>query len=150
MAYQDLAQKLESLQAQKKAIRDKADAEIAAVKKGLAEKQAALRANERRLRAKTLKTQKQQDDHAKILIGVAMRTATMAENLHADNWQDKYRDPAPEPLSEEQRRRAQIQRAIRLNQNEGLEPTPRLLALADRYIKGEIDLDEYTQTIHGW
>jgi hypothetical protein len=74
----------------------------------------------------------------------------MAENLHADNWQDKYRDPAPEPLSEEQRRRAQIQRAIRLNQNEGLEPTPRLLALADRYIKGEIDLDEYTQTIHGW
>jgi hypothetical protein len=72
MAYQDLAQKLESLQAQKKAIRDKADAEIAAVKKGLAEKQAALRANERRLRAKTLKTQKQQDDHAKILIGVAM------------------------------------------------------------------------------
>ena len=65
-------------------------------------------------------------------------------------WQDKYHNPGPEPLSEEQRRRALIQHAIRLNQNEGLEPTPRLLALADRYIKGEIELDEYTRTIHNW
>jgi len=58
-------------------------------------------------------------------------------------------DPAPEPLSEDGRR-ALIQRAIRLNQNEGLEPTPRLLALADRYIMGAISLEQYTETIHGW
>lgn len=74
----------------------------------------------------------------------------MADSLQNDSWKNKYRDTVPKPLSEEQRRRALIQHAIRLNQNEGLEPTPRLIALAERYIKSEIDLDEYTQTIRGW
>jgi hypothetical protein len=52
--------------------------------------------------------------------------------------------------AESEQRRAQMERVIRLNQSEGLDPTPRLLALADRYIAGEIGLDEYTSTIHGW
>jgi hypothetical protein len=54
------------------------------------------------------------------------------------------------PAAESERRRTQITRAIRLNQNEGLDPTPRLLALADRYIAGELSLDEYTSTIRSW
>jgi len=53
-------------------------------------------------------------------------------------------------VTESERRRGLMDYAIRLNQNEGLDPTPRLLALADRYVAGEISLDEYTSTIDSW
>lgn len=103
MDYQDLTKRLEALQEQKKAIREKADAEIAAVKKELAQKQASLKANERRLRAQTLKAQKRRDDHAKILNGVAIIASCQKSPEATKKWQDFlsefYRD-APEKLSE--------------------------------------------------
>jgi uncharacterized membrane protein len=57
-----------------------------------------------------------------------------------------------EGISQEERarRRASVQRAIRLNQSEGLEPTERLLALDERYIAGEIDFEEYTRIALNW
>ena len=103
MAYQDLSKKLESLQAQKRAIRDKADAEIAAVKKELAEKQAALKANERRLRAQTIKAQKKRDDHAKILNGVAIIASSQKSPESTKKWQDflhEFYNDSPAKLSE--------------------------------------------------
>jgi hypothetical protein len=60
-----------NLEAQKKALKEQAAQEIAAVRKALAEKTAALKANERRLRANSVRDQKKRDNHAKILLGVA-------------------------------------------------------------------------------
>jgi hypothetical protein len=57
-----------------------------------------------------------------------------------------------EEISQEERtrRRAFVQRALRLNQSEGLEPTDRLLALTERYISGEIDFEECASVLRGW
>jgi hypothetical protein len=67
-----MAKRLEEIEAQKKALKEKAAAEIAAVKKMLADKTAFLKAAERRIRAQSVKEKKKRDDHAKILLGVAM------------------------------------------------------------------------------
>jgi hypothetical protein len=66
------AKTLAELEAQKKTIKEQAAAEIAAVRKSLAEKTAALKASERRLRAVDIREKKKRDNHAKIVIGVAM------------------------------------------------------------------------------
>ncbi len=66
-----MANSLEELEARKRAIKEKAAAEIAAVRKELADKLAKQKAAERRLRAQTIKAQKKRDDHAKIILGVA-------------------------------------------------------------------------------
>lgn len=63
---------IQELEAQKKAIRDAATAEVAAIRKATAEKVAALKSSERRLRALDIREQKRRDNHAKILVGVAM------------------------------------------------------------------------------
>lgn len=63
---------LQELEAQKKAIKEAAAAEVAAVRKATAEKIATLKANERRLRAESVRDQKKRENHAKILVGVAM------------------------------------------------------------------------------
>ena len=63
---------LQELEAQKKAIREAAAAEVAAIRKAVAAKVAALKSNERRLRAIDVRDQKRRDNHAKILVGVAM------------------------------------------------------------------------------
>jgi hypothetical protein len=57
-----------------------------------------------------------------------------------------------EGISQEERtrRRAFVQRAIRLNQSEGLEPTERHRALTERYISGEISFEECSCAIRGW
>jgi hypothetical protein len=60
------------LEAQKKAIRESAAAEIEAIRKSAATKVAALKSSERRLRALDIREQKRRDNHAKILVGVAM------------------------------------------------------------------------------
>jgi len=60
------------LEAQKKAIKDAAAAEVAAIRKATAEKVAALKASERRLRALDIREQKKRENHAKIVVGVAM------------------------------------------------------------------------------
>jgi hypothetical protein len=66
------AKTLQELEAQKKAIKEAAAAEIAAIRKSTAERTAALKSNERRLRAEDIRNRKKQENHAKILIGVAM------------------------------------------------------------------------------
>jgi len=43
-----------------------------------------------------------------------------------------------------------IRRSIRLNQSEGLQPTARLLALTDKYVSGEIEFEEWSNTIRSW
>jgi hypothetical protein len=91
------AETLQELEAQKKAIKEAAAAEIAAVRKALAEKTAALKANERRLRAVDIRERKKRENHAKIVIGVAMihqcqtseasaaKFKTMLEEFYADS-----------------------------------------------------------------
>jgi hypothetical protein len=63
---------IQELEAQKKAIREAASAEIEAIRKATAAKVAALKSSERRLRALDIREQKRRDNHAKILVGVAM------------------------------------------------------------------------------
>ena len=63
---------IQELEAQKKAIREAAAAEVAAIRKAVAAKVAALKSNERRLRALDIREQKRRENHAKILVGVAM------------------------------------------------------------------------------
>ena len=63
---------IQELEAQKKAIKEAAAAEVAAIRKATAEKVAALKSSERRLRALDVREQKRRENHAKILIGVAM------------------------------------------------------------------------------
>jgi hypothetical protein len=63
---------LEELEAHKQALKEQAAAEIAAIRKTNAAKIAALKSSERRLRAKHALEQKKRDNHAKILVGVAM------------------------------------------------------------------------------
>jgi hypothetical protein len=66
------AKTLQELEAQKKAIKEAAAAEVAAIRKATAEKVAALKGSERRLRALDIREQKRRENHAKILVGVAM------------------------------------------------------------------------------
>ena len=63
---------IQELEAQKKAIKEAAAAEVAAIRKATAEKVNALKSSERRLRALDIREQKRRENHAKILIGVAM------------------------------------------------------------------------------
>ena len=63
---------IEELEAQKKAIKEAAAAEIAAVRKSMADKVAALKSNERRIRAESVRDQKKRENHAKIVLGVAI------------------------------------------------------------------------------
>jgi hypothetical protein len=63
---------IEELDAQKKAIKERAAAEIAAIRKTSAEQTQALKASERRIRAESIQDKKRRENHAKILVGVAM------------------------------------------------------------------------------
>ena len=63
---------VEELEAQRKAIKDAASAAIAAAKKNAAERLAALKSNERRIRADSVRDQKKRENHAKIVLGVAI------------------------------------------------------------------------------
>ena len=63
---------IQELEAQKKAVREAAAQEIAAIRKAAALRVAGLKASERRLRALDVREQKRRDNHAKILVGLAM------------------------------------------------------------------------------
>ena len=63
---------LEQLEAQKKVIKEAAQAAIAAARKKAAEDIASLKSNERRIRAETIREQKKRENHAKIVLGVAI------------------------------------------------------------------------------
>lgn len=52
--------------------------------------------------------------------------------------------------AEREARRELIQRAIRLNQSEGLQPSSRHLELDEKFIAGNIDFAEYTRTVLNW
>ena len=80
---------IQELEAQKKAIKEAAAAEVAAIRKATAEKVAALKSSERRLRALDIREQKKRDNHAKILVGVAMiHQCQISEGLA---WQSSRR-----------------------------------------------------------
>jgi hypothetical protein len=92
---------LAELEAQKKAIKEQAAAEIAAVRKALAEKTAALKANERRLRAVDIREQKKRENHAKILVGVAMIHQCQTSEASASKFKamlDEFYADSPERL----------------------------------------------------
>ncbi len=63
---------IEQLEAQKKAIKEAAAAAIAAARKKAAEDIAALKSRERRIRAESVRDQKKLENHAKIVLGVAI------------------------------------------------------------------------------
>ncbi len=63
---------LEQLEAQKKAIKEAAAAAIAAARKKAADDIAALKSRERRIRAESVRDQKKRENHAKIVLGVAI------------------------------------------------------------------------------
>jgi uncharacterized membrane protein len=59
-------------------------------------------------------------------------------------WQNVRRSSVPNPI----RRRSQLEQLVHTDRIcDGLIPTPKLSALSDRYLAGEISLDEYTETI---
>ena len=60
------------LEAQKKAIKEAAAVAIAAARKKAADDIAALKSRERRIRAETVRDQKKRENHAKIVLGVAI------------------------------------------------------------------------------
>jgi hypothetical protein len=66
------AKTIAELEAQKQAIKDAANAEIEAIRKATAAKVAALKSSERRLRAEDIRNRKKRENHAKIVIGVAI------------------------------------------------------------------------------
>jgi hypothetical protein len=81
---------IQELEAQKKAIKEAAAAEIEAIRKATAVKVSALKSSERRLRALDIREQKRRDNHAKILVGVAMihqcnKFKGMLEEFYSDS-----------------------------------------------------------------
>ncbi len=63
---------LEELEAKKKAIKEAAAVAIAAARKKATDEIAALKSRERRIRAESVRDQKKRDNHAKIVLGVAI------------------------------------------------------------------------------
>ena len=63
---------IEELEAAKKAIKETAAAGIAALRKATADKIATLKSNERRIRAEDIRNRKKRENHAKIVLGVAI------------------------------------------------------------------------------
>ena len=63
---------IEELEAQKKAIKEAAAAAIAAARKKASDDIAALKSRERRIRAESVRDQKKRENHAKIVLGVAI------------------------------------------------------------------------------
>ena len=93
---------IEELEAQKKAIREAAAAEVAAIRKATATKVAALKSSERRLRASGLREQKRRDNHAKILVGVAMIHQCRVSEASATRFKgllEEFYSDSPERLS---------------------------------------------------
>jgi hypothetical protein len=96
------ARTLAELEAQKKAVKEAAAAEIAAVRKNLAERTAALKASERRLRAVDIREKKKRDNHAKILVGVAMIWKCQTSPPSAEKFKEllaEFYSDSPERLN---------------------------------------------------
>jgi hypothetical protein len=92
---------IQELEAQKKAIKEAAAAEVAAIRKATAEKVAALKSSERRLRALDIREQNKRENHAKILIGVAMIHQCHTSEASASKFKamlDEFYADSPERL----------------------------------------------------
>jgi transcriptional regulatory protein LevR len=92
---------IQELEAQKKAIKEAAAAEVAAIRKATAEKVAALKASERRLRALDIREQKKRENHAKILVGVAMINQCQTSEGSASKFKallEEFYSDSPERL----------------------------------------------------
>ena len=92
---------LEELEAQKKTIKEAAQAEIAAIRQAAANRVAALKSNERRLRVQGIRDQKKRENHAKILIGVAMIHQCRTSDASAAKFKallDEFYADSPERL----------------------------------------------------
>ena len=92
---------IEELEAQKKAIKEAAQAAIAAARKEAADKIAGLKAKERRIRAESVRDQKKRENHAKIVLGVAIihqcQTSEASAAKFKELLEDFYAD-SPERL----------------------------------------------------
>ncbi len=92
---------IQELEAQKKAIRDAAAAEVAAIRKATAARIIALKTSERRLRALDIREQKRRDNHAKILVGVAMIHQCQSSEASAAKFKgllEEFYSDSPERL----------------------------------------------------
>ena len=92
---------IQELEAQKKAIKEAASAEIEAIRKATATKVLALKSSERRLRALDIREQKRRDNHAKILVGVAMIHQCQTSETSATKFKamlDEFYADSPERL----------------------------------------------------
>lgn len=96
------AKTIAELEAQKKAIKDAAQAAIAAARKKAADEIAALKSRERRIRAESVREQKKRENHAKIVLGVAIIHQCHISEASASKFkallQDFYAD-SPERLN---------------------------------------------------
>jgi hypothetical protein len=92
---------IEELEAQKKLIKEQAAADIAAIRKSSAERTAALKTSERRIRAQSIQEKKKRENHAKILVGIAMIHQCQTSDASAGKFkallEDFYSD-SPERL----------------------------------------------------
>ena len=92
---------VEELQAAKKAIKEAAASEIAAIRKASAERTQALKASERRIRAQSIQDRKRRENHAKILVGVAMIHECQSSEASAAKFKgmlDEFYADSPERL----------------------------------------------------
>jgi hypothetical protein len=92
---------IEELEAQRKAIKDQAAADIAAIRQTAAKRKAALKASERRLRAQSIQERKRRENHAKILVGVAMIHQCQASEASATKFKallEEFYSDSPDRL----------------------------------------------------
>ena len=89
------------LEAQKKAIKEAAQAAIAATRKKAADDIAALKSRERRIRAESVRDQKKRENHAKIVLGVAIIHQCQTSEASAAKFKgllEEFYADAPERL----------------------------------------------------
>lgn len=92
---------LAELEAAKKAIKEAAAAEIAAIRKSSAERTQALNASERRIRAESIQDRKRRENHAKIILGVAIIHQCQTSETSASEFKallDEFYANSPERL----------------------------------------------------
>jgi G:T/U-mismatch repair DNA glycosylase len=92
---------IEEVEAAKKAIKEAAAAEIAAIRKSSAQRTQALKASERRIRAQSIQDRKRRENHAKILIGVAMIHQCQSSEASASKFKallEEFYADSPERL----------------------------------------------------
>lgn len=90
------------LEAQKKAIKEQAVQEIAAIRKATAERTAALKSSERRIRAEDIRNRKKRENHAKILVGVAIIHQCQTSDASASKFKallEEFYSDSPERLN---------------------------------------------------